>query len=64
MTSFWLTKKTLLEALKMSEGLPQDTMIMFKGDSERKDNVTYTITEINVGTKKKTLKQVFKGEEL
>jgi len=64
MTSFWLTKKTLLEALKMSEGLPQDTMIMFKGDSERKDDVTYTITEINVGTKKKTLKQVFKGEEL
>lgn len=64
MTSFWLTKKTLLEALKMSEGLPQDTMIMFKGDSEKKGDVTYTITEINVGTKKKTLKQVFKGEEL
>ena len=64
MTSFWINKKTLLEALKMSEGLPQDTMIDFNCDSEKKDGVTYTITEINVGSKKKTLKQVFKGESL
>jgi len=33
MTSFWLSKKALLEALKMTEGQPQTTMIAFKGDS-------------------------------
>ena len=31
MASFWLTKKALLEALKMTEGQPQTTWITFEG---------------------------------
>ena len=57
MTNFWLSKKALLEALKLSEGAPQTTMVMFEGDSEVKDGVHYTITKIEVCGKKKTLRQ-------
>lgn len=65
MSSFWLTKKMLLEALKLSEGKPQETCIMFKGDSERKGDKTYAVMEISVvGGDKKTVKQEFKPIEL
>lgn len=57
MASFWLSKKALLEALKLSEGAPQSTMIVFEGSSEIKDGVHYTITKIEVCGKKKTLRQ-------
>lgn len=57
MVNFWLSKKALLEALKMTEGMPQTTMVMFQGDSEVKDDVRYTITTIEVSGKKKTIKQ-------
>lgn len=57
MANFWLSKKALLEALKLSEGAPQYTMVMFNGDSEIKDGVHYTITKIEVCGKKKTLRQ-------
>ena len=61
MASFWLSKKMVLEALKLSEGMPQNTFITFNGDSERKGNKTYTIMEISVaGGKKKTVKEEFK----
>lgn len=59
MTNFWLSKKALLEALKMSEGQPQTTMIMFKCDSEEKKGVRYTVTNIEVCGYKKTIKQNF-----
>lgn len=57
MASFWLSKKALLEALKLSEGAPQSTMIVFEGSSEIKNGVHYTITKIEVCGKKKTLRQ-------
>lgn len=59
MASFWLTKKMLLEALKMSEGMAQNTMISFNGSSEVKDGKEYTCMTISVGGKKKTLKNEF-----
>lgn len=60
MASFWLSKKMVLEALKLSEGEPQSTMIVFEGDSEKKGDKTYTIMSISVGGKKKTVKEEFK----
>ena len=61
MANFWLTKKMVLEALKLSEGMPQDTFIVFNGDSEKKGDKTYTIMEISVaGGKKNTIKEEFK----
>ena len=59
MANFWLSKKALLEALKMSEGQPQTTMIVFKCDSEDKKGVRYTVTNIEVCGKKKTIKKNF-----
>lgn len=64
MTSFWLTKKMVLEALKMSEGLNQDTFIIFNGRSEIKNGVEQTVMEICVNGKKKTIKENFKKLEL
>lgn len=59
MTSFWLSKKALLEALKMAEGQPQTTMVVFKCDSEDKNGARYNVTNIEVCGKKKTIKQNF-----
>ena len=60
MASFWLTKRALLEALKLSEGLPQDTMINFNGCSEIKNDKEYTVVKIDVNGKQKTIKEEFK----
>ena len=59
MTSFWLSKKALLEALKMTDGQPQTTMVVFKCDSEEKNGARYNVTNIEVCGKKKTIKQNF-----
>jgi hypothetical protein len=59
MSSFWLTKKIILEALKMSEGMPQNTFITFEGKSEVVNGTEFTFTTIYVGGKKKTIKQNF-----
>jgi hypothetical protein len=59
MSNFWLTKKVLLEALIMSEGMPQNTFIAFEGKSEVVNGTEYTITTISVAGKKKTIKQNF-----
>ena len=59
MGRFWLTKKALLEALRMTEGQPQTTWILFDGDSEVVNGKEYTITKISVGGKEKVLKQDF-----
>ena len=48
MSSFWLTKKMLLEALKMSEGASQNTLICFHGKSEGRGDAEQTVIEINV----------------
>ena len=64
MASFWLTKKMVLEALKMSEGLNQDTFICFNGRSEVKNGVEQTVIEICVNGKKKTIREDFKKLEL
>ena len=64
MASFWLTKKMVLEALKMSEGLNQDTFIIFNGSSEIKNGVEQTVLEICVNGKKKTIREDFKKLEL
>lgn len=60
MANFWLTKRALLEALKLSEGLPQDTMIDFNGCSEIKNDKEYTVTKISVNGKQKTVREEFK----
>lgn len=59
MASFWLTKKMVIEALKMVESQPQRTMICFEGDSEVVDDVHYTIMKISACGKKKTLRENF-----
>lgn len=59
MASFWLTKRALLEALKLTEGLPQSTMISFTGSSEFKGDKEYTVTKIMVNGKEKTVKDDF-----
>ena len=63
-SSFWVSKKNILNALKMSEGMPIDTHICFYGSSERVNGVTYTKMTIEVGGKKKTFKEKFKSEIL
>lgn len=61
MAHVWLTKKMLLEAIKMAEGLPQSTFVQFKGSSEIKGNTEQTIMEITVPAngKKKTIREDF-----
>ena len=61
MAKVWLTKKMLLEGLKMAESLPQDCFIHFDGKSERKGDDEITIMEISVPAngKKKVLKENF-----
>lgn len=64
MAHVWLTKKMLLEALRMTEGLPQSTFVYFKGSSEIKGNTEQTIMEITVPAKpancnKKTIREDF-----
>jgi len=59
MASFWLSKKALLEALKMVEGQPQTAWVSFEGKSEVKNGKEYTVTTISANGKKKTIKQEF-----
>lgn len=59
MANFWLTKKMLLEALRMSEGMPQSTFICFQGSSEGCGDDEKTVMTISVGGKKKTLREDF-----
>lgn len=59
MASFWVTKRALLEALKLTEGLPQHTMVSFTGRSERKNGKEYTVCRISVNGKEKTIKDDF-----
>ena len=59
MNSFWLTKKVLLEALKMSEGAPQSTMVCFNCHGEGQGDKEQTVVEINVCGKKKTVRENF-----
>ena len=59
MSSFWLSKKVLLEALKMVEGQPQTSWVSFEGKSEVKNGKEYTVTTISANGKKKTIKQEF-----
>ena len=60
MADFWLTKRHLLEALKMTEGMPQSAFVQFSGKTERKNMKEYTVMTINVNGQKKTLKDEFK----
>ena len=59
MAKFWLSKKMVLEALKLSEGAPQNTFIMFEGNSERKNGKEFTVMRINTCGKEKVLKEEF-----
>lgn len=59
MGRFWLTKKVLLEALRMTEGQPQTTWVTFECDSERINGKDITITTINACGRKQTIKQDF-----
>ena len=59
MASFWLTKRALLEALKMTEGQPQTTWITFEGKTEVKDGKEYTVTNIATCGKEKTIREDF-----
>lgn len=64
MAAFWITKEMALEALKMTEGMPQSTFIEIEGSSEVINGKEYTVTTINVCGKKKTLKREFKKLQL
>lgn len=61
MANVWLTKKMLLEGLKLAEGLPQDAFIYFNGSSEIIGDDEKTIMEITVPAngKKKVVKESF-----
>ena len=59
MANFWLSKKVLLEALKMTEGQPQTTYVSFEGNSEIINDKEYTVTTICTCGKKKTVKLEF-----
>lgn len=64
MSNFWLTKKMVLEALKLSEGEPQTTFIAFEGRSEIKNGIEQTVMTIHVGDKKKTIREDFNKLQL
>lgn len=70
MANFWLSKKVLLEALKLTEGQPQTTWVTFEGKSEIVGGKEYTITTIKACGKKKTVREDFhklcisNGEEI
>ncbi len=59
MANFWLTKKMLLEALRMSEDMPQSTFICFNGSSEGQGEAEKTVMTISVGGKEKTIREDF-----
>lgn len=59
MARFWLSKKMVLEALKLSEGEPQNAIIMFEGDSERKNGKDFTVMRISVVGKEKVVRDEF-----
>ena len=56
MNSFWLTKRAVMEALKLCEGLPQTEFVHFHVHTEGIDKDEKTVVEINVREKKKTIK--------
>ena len=60
MANYWITKRAALEALKLSEGLPQHTMINVECHSEVKDDKEYTVFTLSVNGKQKTIKDEFK----
>lgn len=70
MANFWLSKKVLLEALKLTEGQPQTTWVTFEGKSEIVGGKEYTITTIKACGNKKTVREDFhklcisNGEEI
>lgn len=64
MASFWLTKRMVLEALKLSEGAPQSEIICFDGSSVVEKGVEYTIMNISTCGNKKRIKDTFKKVEL
>ena len=57
--NFWLTKRAVIEALKLSEGLPQTEFIRIHAYSEGIDKDEKTVFEISVRDKKKTVKDNF-----
>ena len=57
--SFWLTKQALIEALKLSEGRPQNACVEFECKSEMVEDVEYTVITIKAFGKRKTVKQEF-----
>lgn len=64
MAAFWITKEMALEALKLTESMPNTTFIEIEGKSEVINGKEYTITTINVCGKKKILKREFKKLQL
>jgi len=59
MNSFWLTKRAIKEALKLSEDLPQTSFVHFHISSEGKDKDEKTVIEIVVRDRKKVVKDNF-----
>ena len=64
MASFWLSKKVLIEALKLTEGQPQTAWVAFDGKSEMIKGEEYTVVTINACGKKKTIKEKFIKQEI
>lgn len=59
MAHFWLTKESVIEALKLSEGKPKNAYIEFESESKVINSVEYTVTTIRAFGKKRTVKQEF-----
>jgi len=59
MASFWLSKKVLIEALKLTEGQPQTSWVTFECNSEVIEGKEYTVTTISACGKKKTIREDF-----
>lgn len=57
MERFLLSKKTLLEALKLTEGAGQDEYVLFKSNSVVENGIEYAVTNISACGKKKVVKQ-------
>lgn len=59
MSRFWVSKKSLIEALKLCEGRPDNACVIFEGEGKVINGSEYTITKIEAFGKKKTVKQEF-----
>lgn len=64
MARFWITKEMALEALKLTESMPNTTFIEIEGSSEIFHGKEYTVCTLIACGKKKTIKREFEKLQL